>query len=71
MQGPLGAPLNRLLISNDVPDKVVIDKSGANLAGLQWTNVMLKFTNESSLIKILQVKYLNNIMEQDHRLSKN
>ena len=71
MQGPLGAPLNRLLISNDVPDKVVIDKSGANLAGLQWTNVMLKFTNESSLIKILQVKYLNNIVEQDHRLSKN
>ena len=27
--------------TNDVPDKVVIDKSGANLAGLLWTNVML------------------------------
>jgi putative transposase len=56
--------------TNDVPDKVVIDKSGANLAGLLWTNVMLKFTKENKLIKILQVKYLNNIMEQDHRFIK-
>ncbi|MFK7844039.1 MAG: IS6 family transposase [Rhodothermales bacterium] len=56
--------------SNDVPDKVVIDKSGANLAGLLWTNVMLKFTNESKLIKILQLKYLNNNIEQDHRFIK-
>jgi len=56
--------------TNDLPDKVVIDKSGANLAGLQWTNVMLKFANDSKLIKILQVKYLNNIVEQDHRFIK-
>lgn len=56
--------------NNDVPGKVVIDKSGANLAGLLWTNVMLKFTNESKLIKIIQVKYLNNIVEQDHRFIK-
>jgi putative transposase len=56
--------------TNDVPNKVVIDKSGANLAGLLWTNVMLKFANGSKLIKILQVKYLNNIVEQDHRFIK-
>ena len=56
--------------NNDVPDKVVIDKSGANLAGLQRTNVMLKFANGNKLIKILQVKYLNNILEQDHRFIK-
>jgi len=56
--------------TNNVPDKVVIDKSGANLAGLLWTNVMLKFANGSKLIKILQVKYLNNIVEQDHRFIK-
>ena len=56
--------------NNDVPEKVVIDKSGANLAGLLWTNVMLKFTNRSKLINILQVKYLNNIVEQDHRFIK-
>ena len=56
--------------TNELPDKVVIDKSGANLAGLLWTNVMLKFANDSKLIKILQVKYLNNIVEQDHRFIK-
>ena len=56
--------------TNELPDKVVIDKSGANLAGLLWTNVMLKFANDSKLIKILQVKYLNNIIEQDHRFIK-
>lgn len=56
--------------NNDAPDKVVIDKSGANLAGLQRTNVMLKFAEGNKLIKILQVKYLNNIMEQDHRFIK-
>ena len=53
-----------------MPDKVVIDKSGANLAGLLRTNVMLKFENRSKLIEILQVKYLNNIVEQDHRFIK-
>jgi len=56
--------------NNDASDKVVIDKSGANLAGLQRTNVILKFAEENKLIKILQVKYLNNIMEQDHRFIK-
>jgi putative transposase len=48
----------RAIGSNGVPDRVVIDKSGANLAGLEST------------IKILQVKYLNNIIEQDHRFIK-
>ena len=53
--------------TNCVPDRVVIDKSRANLAGLQRVNVILKFTNSGNTIKILQIKYLNNIMEQDHR----
>ena len=56
--------------NNNEPEKVVIDKSGANLAGLHRTNVMLKLTKDRKLIKILQVKYLNNIMEQDHRFIK-
>ena len=56
--------------ANGVPDRVVIDKSGANLAGLQAANVILKFTGKGTLIKILQVKYLNNILEQDHRFIK-
>ena len=33
-------------------------------------NVMLKFAKNNSLIQILQVKYLNNIVEQDHRFIK-
>jgi putative transposase len=57
----------RAIGTNGVPDRVVIDKSGANLAGLQSINVILKFTGSGNTIKILQVKYLNNIIEQDHR----
>ena len=56
--------------NNGVPDRIVIDKSGANLAGLEAVNVILKFTETGQTIKILQVKYLNNILEQDHRFIK-
>jgi putative transposase len=48
----------------------VIDKSGANLAGLQSVNAILKFTGTGRLVTIRQVKYLNNILEQDHRFIK-
>jgi putative transposase len=60
----------RAVGANGVPDRVVIDKSEANLAGLESVNVILKFTGSGSIIKILQVKYLNNIVEQDHRFIK-
>ncbi|WP_050521071.1 IS6 family transposase [Pseudorhodobacter antarcticus] len=53
--------------TNGVQDRVVMDKSGANLAGLQSVNVILKFTGTGRLVKIRQVKYLNNILEQNHR----
>ena len=56
--------------TNGVPDRVVIDKSGANLAGLQSVNVILKFTGTGRLVTIRQVKYLNNILEQDQRFIK-
>ncbi len=46
---------------NGVPDLVVIDKSCANLAWLHGLNVILKFANAATIIKILQIKYLNNI----------
>ena len=55
---------------NGVPDRVVIDKSGANLAGLMAVNVILKFTGTGRIVTIRQVKYLNNILEQDHRFIK-
>ena len=56
--------------NNGVPDKVVIDKSGANNAGLENINLLFFFAGLYYLIDIIQVKYLNNIVEQDHRLIK-
>lgn len=60
----------RAIGKNGVPNHIVIDKSGANLVGLQSVNVILMFTGSGNTIKILQVKYLNNIIEQDHRFVK-
>ena len=60
----------RAIGTNGVPDRVVIDKSGANLAGLQAVNVILKFTRAGRTVEVLQVKYLNNILDQDHRFIK-
>ena len=48
-----------------LPDKVTIDKSGANTAALE----ALKKESGSD-IGIRQIKYLNNIVEQDHRAVK-
>ena len=56
--------------TNGIPDRIAIDKSGANLAGLQSLNVILRFTGACRIIGIVQSKYLNNIVEQDHRFIK-
>ena len=50
---------------NGVPETVTIDKSGANLAALHAVN-----SERDTLIKIRKVKYLNNVVEQDHRAIK-
>jgi transposase-like protein len=42
----------------------------ANLAGLRAVNVILKLTGTGKTIKILQVEFLNNILEQDHHFIK-
>lgn len=60
----------RAIATNGVPERIAIDKSGANLAGLQSINVILKFTGGGRIIGIVQSKYLNNIAEQDHRFIK-
>jgi len=60
----------RAIGNNGFPDRVVIDNSGANLAGLQNMNCLLILNEWFWLIEILQVKYLNNIIEQDHRFIK-
>ncbi len=46
----------RAIGNNGFPDKVVIDKSGANLAGLQNMNCALILNGWFWLIEILQVK---------------
>lgn len=60
----------RAIENNAWPGKVVIDKSGANLAGLQNINWLLLLHGWFWLIEICQVKYLNNMIEQDHRFIK-
>lgn len=50
---------------NGIPETVTIDKSGANLAGLQAINA-----GREMPIKIRQAKYLNNIVAKDHRAIK-
>ena len=51
--------------ANGEPDKVAMDKSGANKAAIDAIN-----GNRDVPIVVRQVKYLNNIVEQDHRAIK-
>jgi putative transposase len=51
--------------ANGDPDKVVMDKSGANKAAMDAIN-----DGRAVPILVRQVKYLNNIVEQDHRAIK-
>ena len=56
--------------NNGVPEKVLIERSGANQADLLNVNLLLWFLGFWPLIESLQVKYPNNIVEQDHRFNK-
>ena len=58
---------NKAIKSSGIPEKLTIDKSGANKAGIDSINKKLK---KDQRIKIRQIKYLNNIVEQDHRFIK-
>jgi len=57
--------------SSGLPEKVTIDKSGSNNAALNAINLQLImfYLLGCTLIQIdiRQIKYLNNIVEQDHR----
>ena len=48
--------------ANGVPDKVAMDKSGANKAAMNEID-----TSQDLPILVQQVKYLNRLVEQDHR----
>ncbi len=54
-----------------LPGKMTMDKSGANKAGIDLVNLQLAllfmFGGFYHQIFIRQIKYLNNILEQDHR----
>jgi len=52
-------------VLNGDPESVTIDKSASNLARLKAINAA-----QETPIKILQQKYLNNLVEQDHRVIK-
>ena len=48
-----------------MPKKITIDKTGANTAAIEDYN-----TDNETGIELRQAKYLNNIVEQDHRAVK-
>lgn len=64
MKGSAQKFLNKAIGNNWKPRIINIDKSGANSAGIQTVN---KRSLSVKKIKIRKVKYLNNIVEQDHR----
>lgn len=53
--------------NNGRPDKVTVDKSGSNKSALDFFN---KDIPDEDKYEIRQKKYLNNIIEQDHRFIK-
>ena len=57
--------LRKAIGQHGVPEKITIDKSGANTAAIESYNE----ENEAD-IEIRQIKYLNNIVEQAHRAVK-
>jgi len=56
---------------NRFPHKVVMDKGGALYTGIVNINLLrISAGLLSFFIEICQVKYLNNIIEQDHQFIK-
>ncbi|UUZ62792.1 IS6 family transposase [Polaromonas sp. P1-6] len=57
--------LERAINLHDLPEKITIDKSGANTAAIESVKA-----DACVGILLRQCKYLNNIVEQDHRAIK-
>jgi len=64
MRGSAQLFLRKAIGNNGKPRVINIDKSGANKSGIKIINRDLLTVRK---IKIRQCKYLNNIVEQDHR----
>ena len=60
----------RAMEVNSLPRKIVIDKSAANTEEIRDINWMLKRFGCVISIEMVRIKYLNNLVEQDHRLVK-
>ena len=65
---------NKAIGSNGLPEKVTMDKSVANKAGVNTINLALAllcmFGGLPLHMTVRQIKYLHNIIEQDHRFVK-
>ena len=55
----------KAMLANGIPEKVAMDQSGANKSTIDQV-----IENRNIKIVVRQVKYLNNIVEQDHRAVK-
>ncbi len=62
--------LARALEANGLPRKIVIDRSGANTAGINAINRMLRYFDCPIPIEMVRIKYPNNMVQQDHRTIK-
>jgi putative transposase len=61
--------LRKAIRHNGTPEKITIDQSGANTAAIESHNAEHE-TEHNAGIELRQIKYLNNIVEQDHRAIK-
>ena len=57
--------LERAIGLHDVPEKITMDKSGSNTAAILSVQAA-----SGARIKLRQSRYLNNVLEQDHRAIK-
>ncbi len=57
--------LRQAIQSQGLPEKITIDQSGANTAAIKSYNA-----EQNTTVEIRQSKYLNNLIEQDHRAIK-
>ena len=67
MKGSAQKFLNKAIGNNGKPRLINIDKSGANTQAIRIVN---QYSLTFKKIRIRRVKYLNNIVEQDHRTIK-
>ena len=57
--------LHKAIRLHGVPEKITIDQSGSNTSAIKHYN-----RKQKTMITIRQSKYLNNLVEQDHRAVK-